>query len=67
MGLVQWSKEKYGGVMTQVIANLESIDALTHDDTNGQHRPYIKDFRMRIMHFCWQTKFIGNSGQELFG
>ncbi len=48
MGLVQWSKEKYGGVKNRVKASLESIEALSHDNREGQHRSQIRALKKEI-------------------
>ncbi|KAJ8628306.1 hypothetical protein MRB53_021613 [Persea americana] len=48
MGMVQLSKQKFGGVHGQVKAQLDTIEALTHDNRDGQHRDRIKTLRGQI-------------------
>ena len=48
MGMVQLSKQKFGGVHGQVKARLDTIEALTHDNRDGQHRDRIKTLRGQI-------------------
>ena len=48
MGLVQWSKQSFNGVQGQVRARLDSIEALTMDNRDGQHKDHIKALKGEV-------------------
>ncbi|XXG87335.1 hypothetical protein AAC387_Pa11g2048 [Persea americana] len=80
MGLVHWSKQKFGGVHGQVKARLDTIEALTYDNRDGQHRDHIKALRGEInsllladeLHWrqrsraIWLNEIASNYFHELF-
>ncbi|GMY26951.1 hypothetical protein FCV25MIE_22193, partial [Fagus crenata] len=40
-GLENWRKIRFGETQCQVKSQLDMVEALTHDNKDGKHRPYI--------------------------